>query len=77
MSFATPNRDILDQSLGIAGISSEAAHIHIVSAREDKPWKLRELPTWTATSFEFATISAAVPETKKGRLSSPRGGKPA
>jgi hypothetical protein len=42
ITHGAPDRDILDQAHGIAGISREAAHIHIVSAREDKPWKLRE-----------------------------------
>jgi hypothetical protein len=31
-----------DDDSGIAGVSSEAAHANIVSAPEDKPWKLRE-----------------------------------
>jgi hypothetical protein len=31
-----------DDDGGIAGVSSEAAHANIVSAPEDKPWKLRE-----------------------------------
>ena len=42
ITHGAPDRDILDQAHRIAGISSEAAHIHIVSAPEDKPWKLRE-----------------------------------
>ena len=42
ITHGAPDRDILDQAHGIAGISREAAHIHIVSAREDKLWKLRE-----------------------------------